>query len=106
MASSPPDLKAVEEEEKERFEHGAENSETDEEAYFNNTRYSAKHTMLRQKPTTVLPPINEKHSSASWSKSAHSSIEELNSRGYRHNFKGRRRSIGSQVKLMILEEQR
>ena len=53
-----------------------------------------------------MPPINEKHSSASWSRSGNSSIEELNSRGYRHHFKGRRKSIGSHMKLMILEEQR
>ena len=57
-------------------------------------------------PVTLLAPINESASNMSWSRSGNSSsIEELNARGYKH-FKGRRRSIGSQIKLMILEEEK
>lgn len=42
----------------------------------------------------------------SWSRSGNSSsIEELNARNYKH-FKGRKRSIGSQIKLRILEEEK
>lgn len=82
-------------------------SESDEEAYFLVSRKTCKaQTKKKEIPVTLLQPINEKNSTASWSRSGNSSsIEELNARGYKH-FKGRRRSVGSQVKLQILEEQR